>query len=71
MLALVLVAGGASSQITGRQRYEGEKLALPARTIVHDFTADAADAPPESAFVSKMAGAPRPTPQPSLQMLQK
>ena len=61
--AVIVVAGCASTEITERQRYEGEKLARPDRIIVHDFTANPADVPPESAFAGKMAGAPTPPPQ--------
>jgi hypothetical protein len=61
--ALVIVAGCASTEVTERQRYEGAKLARPDRIIVHDFTADPADVPPESAFAAQMAGAITPPPQ--------
>jgi hypothetical protein len=63
LLALVVVAGCASTEVTERQRYEGEKLARPDRIIVYDFTADPADVPPESAFAAQMAGARAPAPQ--------
>jgi hypothetical protein len=63
LLALVVVAGCASTEVTERQRYQGEKLARPDRIIVHDFTANPADVPPESAFAAQMADAPAPTPQ--------
>ena len=62
-LALLLMAGCASTDITERQRYEGAKLARPDRIIVHDFTANPAEVPPESAFAAQMAGAPTPTAQ--------
>ena len=39
LLAFVIVAGCASTEVTERQRYEGAKLARPDRIIVHDFTA--------------------------------
>jgi Domain of unknown function (DUF4410) len=61
--ALVIVAGCASTEVTERQRYEGAKLARPDRIIVHDFTADPADVPPESAFAAQMAGAITPPAQ--------
>jgi hypothetical protein len=57
------LAGCASTEVTERRRYEGEKLARPDRIIVYDFTADAADVPPESAFAAQMAGAVTPPPQ--------
>jgi hypothetical protein len=45
LLALAVVAGCASTEVTERQRYEGERLARPDRIIVHDFTADPAEVP--------------------------
>jgi hypothetical protein len=58
-----VVSGCASTEVTERQRYEGEKLARPDRIIVHDFTANPAEVPPESAFAAQIARAPAPTPQ--------
>jgi Domain of unknown function (DUF4410) len=63
LLALVVAAGCASTEVTERQRYEGAQLPRPDRIIVHDFTANAAEVPPESAFAAEMAGAPAPTPE--------
>jgi Domain of unknown function (DUF4410) len=63
LFAVVVVAGCASTEVTEQQRYEGEKLARPDRIIVHDFTADPAEVPPESAFAAELAGAPTPTPE--------
>jgi hypothetical protein len=63
LLALVVVAGCASTEITERQRYQGAQLARPDRIIVHDFTADPAEVPSESAFAAEMAGAVAPTPE--------
>ena len=63
LLALVVLAGCASTEVTERQRYEGEKLARPERIIVHDFTANPAEVPPESAFAAELAGAPTATPE--------
>jgi hypothetical protein len=63
LLAVVVVAGCASTEVTERQRYEGAKLARPDRIIVHDFTADPADVPPESAFAAQIGGAITPPPQ--------
>ena len=45
LFALALVAGCASTKVTNRQRYEGEKIARPDRIIVHDFAATPADIP--------------------------
>ena len=61
LLALAVVAGCASTEVTERQRYAGERLARPDRIIVHDFTADPAKVPRESAFAAELAGAPAPT----------
>jgi hypothetical protein len=61
LFAVVLVAGCASTEITERQRYEGAKLARPDRIIVHDFTANPADVPPQSAFAAQMTSASPPT----------
>jgi hypothetical protein len=63
LLAVMVVAGCASTEITERQRYEGAQLARPDWIIVHDFTANPAEVPPESAFAAQMAGAPAPTAQ--------
>jgi hypothetical protein len=63
LFAVVVVAGCASTEITERQRYQGAKLARPDRIIVHDFTANPAEVPPESAFAAEMAGAGTPSPE--------
>lgn len=62
-LALVVMTGCASTEVTERQRYAGEKLARPDRIIVHDFTANPAEVPPESSFAAEMAGVTTPTPE--------
>ena len=59
----VVLAGCASTEVTERQRYQGEKLARPDRIIVHDFTGNPADVPPESPFSAQMAGTIPPTPE--------
>lgn len=63
LFTLFVVASCASTEITERQRYQGAKLARPDRIIVHDFTANPAEVPPESAFAAEMAGAGTPTPE--------
>ena len=63
LLALVVVAGCASTEVTERQRYQGAKLARPDRIIVHDFTGNPADVPPESPFAAELAGTIPPTPE--------
>jgi hypothetical protein len=63
LCALVVVAGCASTEVTERQRYQGAKLDRPDRIIVHDFTGNPADVPPESPFASQLAGTIPPTPE--------
>jgi Domain of unknown function (DUF4410) len=61
LVAFLVVAGCASTEVTERQRYQGEKLARPDRIIVHDFTGNPADVPPESPFAAELAGTIPPT----------
>ena len=63
LFALAVVAGCASTEVTERQRYAGEKLARPDRIIVHDFTANPAEVPPESPIAAELASAGTPTPE--------
>jgi uncharacterized protein DUF4410 len=44
-LALLLVGGCAQTTVTQQQSYEGSRLARPARILVYDFAASAADLP--------------------------
>jgi hypothetical protein len=60
LFALVVIAGCASTDITERQAYTGEKLARPDRIIVYDFAATPADVHAESALPSESAGAAMP-----------
>jgi hypothetical protein len=60
---LVLAAGCASTEVTQRQTYEGDRLARPDRIIVHDFAATPADVPAGSAVVAQSAGAVAQTPE--------
>ncbi|WP_119302028.1 DUF4410 domain-containing protein [Dongia deserti] len=50
-----VVSSCASTDVTQRQQYQGEKLAQPGRVIIHDFTANPADVPAESAFAAQNA----------------
>ena len=43
--ALLLFGGCAQTTVSGRQGYEGPRLAQPGRVIVYDFAASAADLP--------------------------
>ena len=61
-VGLLLLAGCASTEITSVQPYQGEKLARPARIIVHDFVANPADVPAGSALAAQaMAPSTPPT----------
>jgi len=61
--SLVVLAGCASTEVTERQAYEGEKLARPERIIVHDFTGDPSQVSPESPFAAQLTDAVAPTPE--------
>jgi hypothetical protein len=50
-----VVTSCASTEVSEQQQYQGEKLARPDRIIVHDFTANPADVPPESGFATTNA----------------
>jgi Domain of unknown function (DUF4410) len=60
VFALLLVAGCASTKVTERQVYTGEKLARPDRIIVYDFAASPADVHGGSALPSESAAAATP-----------
>lgn len=55
LFSLIVIVGCASTEVTERQSYEGEKLPRPDRIIVHAFTANPAEVPPESAFAAEKA----------------
>jgi hypothetical protein len=59
-LTLIALAGCASTTVTKRQTYQGEKLARPGRIIVHDFAATPADIPAWSAAAGRYAQASAP-----------
>jgi hypothetical protein len=60
LFAMLVVAGCASTKVTERQAYTGEKLARPDRIIVDDFAATPADVHAESALPSESAAAATP-----------
>jgi hypothetical protein len=60
LLALLVLAGCASTSVSNRETYSGAKLARPDRIIVDDFAATPADVPADSTAASQSAGA---TPQ--------
>ena len=63
-LAIVFVAGCASTDVTSQQMMQTGKLPRPNRILVYDFAASPADVPPESAFaVTNSTQLPPQTPQ--------
>lgn len=56
---LLVLAGCASTSVTERQAYTGEKLARPDRIIVYDFAATPAEVPAESALPADAAALPQ------------
>ena len=55
VLALVVLAGCASTKVTARDPYVGGRIARPDRIIVHDFAATPADIPAGSARAGQYA----------------
>ena len=53
VLAMVAVAGCASTNVTSRQEYQGGKLPRPAHIWVYDFAATPAEIPTESALAGQ------------------
>jgi hypothetical protein len=53
--AILVLAACSSTGVSKRQAYEGDQLARPDRILVHDFTANPADVPSESAFAVEQA----------------
>ena len=60
LFALVLLAGCASTEVTSRDAYDGERLARPDRIIVEDFGASPGDVSADSTLAARAAAA---TPQ--------
>jgi len=63
LFILVVLAGCASTEVSDRQRYQGEKLARPDRIIVDDFAVTPADLAPGSTLASDATGATPQTPE--------
>src|SRR5262249_1494750 len=55
VFAVVVVAGCATTELTDRQYYSGERLPRPGRIIVYDFAATRADLPNWSQAASRYA----------------
>jgi hypothetical protein len=60
VFALLVLVGCASTKVTERQAYTGEKLARPDRIIVYDFAATPDEVHAESALPAATAGAATP-----------
>ncbi len=65
VFALVTLAGCASTTVTSRETYQGERLARPERILVHDFAATPADLPAWSA-AAKLYASSAPPPDPAV-----
>lgn len=64
LLAVALVAGCTSTQVTGRRSNIGdEKLPRPAHIWVYDFAATPADVPPDTVLAAQMATSRPQTPE--------
>lgn len=70
-LVLAVAAGCSSTDVTERKKYDGPPLARPDRIIVHDFTANPAEVPPESSFATEQAVATTPPTAEQLAMTTK
>jgi hypothetical protein len=55
LFLVVFLVGCASSTITARQEYTGEKIARPDHILVYDFAATSADVPPDSTMAGQYA----------------
>ena len=64
VLCVAVLAGCASTSVTGHQRYVHEDLPRPGNILVYSFGSSLADVPPESAFAGQAyASATAPTPE--------
>src|SRR5262245_4135427 len=63
VFALLLVAGCASTKVTDRQWYEGQRIPRPNRILVHNFAATLADIPHGSAVAGQYGALSTQTPQ--------
>ncbi len=60
LVALLAVAGCASTQVTEREVYQQERIARPDRILVHDFAATLADLPAWSSGARRHTGTSTP-----------
>lgn len=60
---LAFIVGCSSTKVAEQDFHEGEKLPRPDRIIVHDFEADPAEVPPDSAFNRYKEGSDPLTPE--------
>jgi hypothetical protein len=55
VLFLIFLVGCASSHVTARQEYKGDKIVRPGHILIYDFSATPADVPPDSAMAGQYA----------------
>lgn len=60
LLALAALAGCASTQVSNRQKYEGEQLPRPQRILVYDFGFSPDQIPPESELAGEVEASSNP-----------
>jgi len=60
LFAAVILTACASSQVTSRQQYEGERLPRPNQIWVYDFTSNAADVPAGSTLAESPSAQSKP-----------
>ncbi len=65
-IALIVLAGCASSTVRSRHAYSGERLARPQHIIIHDFGATPSDVPADSGLSGRVS--PHTSPQTSEQI---
>jgi hypothetical protein len=60
LLSLIAVLGCASTKVTDREKYQGKRLARPARIIVHDFAIARTELPQWSSARDRVAAPSQP-----------
>src|SRR5262245_63127479 len=70
LLAVVALAGCASTQVSNREKYTGGRLPRPERIIVYDFVATPEQIPPESSLAGEVSAPPTPPTAEELEVAQ-
>jgi hypothetical protein len=71
LLALAALAGCASTQVSNRQKYAGERLPRPQRILVYDFGSSPDQIPPESGLAGQVEAPSKPPTADELEVAQK